>query len=51
MIGSRCLAQWRLREVQSTSEPVLLRPIGAEYDLRDAAKAHADPEAGRQGGS
>jgi NADPH2:quinone reductase len=29
----------------------LVNPIGAEYVLRDAAKAHADLEAGRTTGS
>jgi NADPH2:quinone reductase len=29
----------------------LINPIGAEYDLRDAARAHADLEAGRTTGS
>lgn len=38
-------------DLMAVLEDGLLNPIGAEYDLRDAAKAHADLEAGRTTGS
>jgi len=38
-------------DLLATLQDGLINPIGAEYELRNAAKAHADLEAGRTTGS